>query len=379
MIPYNYALRELRRRKNRSIINIIGFIIVVATLITLVTTARAWDASTAEPLKEIGTDIILVYSAPVVPSGTGCFIVNHLFSFPFEQSSIEEIQDIEGVERVVPILMHRMGAVVLVGFDPEEKETNAILPGNIVEGRYLTSEDEKAAIVDYEYAKLNNLTIGSQISYIKGKFEIVGLANVDVANILKSHIYVNLPAGQKALPDDYTGLVNVALISINDPRDVKIISEELIKRWAGATPIAATDLASATSNILNIGEDTAWNISIIISIVAVLFIIRSQIATISERTREIGILKSIGWSKSNIINQIFIESTIQGALGGLIGCITGLCAVWYLLSTITGAVIIDPVVITFGFLIALLSSIIAGSYPAWKAAKLAPAKALRTI
>ncbi len=369
----------MRRRKHRTIVNVIGFIIVVATLVTLVSTARAWDTSTSQPLKQIGTDLILIYSAPVVPSGTGCFIANHLFSFPFEQSSMTEIQQVEGVKNAVPILMHRMGAVVFVGFDPEEKETNAILPNNIVEGRYLTSEDTNAAIVDYEYAKLNNLTIGSPINYIKGKFQIVGLANIDAANILKSHIYVNLPAGQNALPENNTGLVNVALISVYDPRDVPKVSQELIDKWAGATPIAATDLAASTSNVLKINEQTAWNISIIVAVVTVLFTIRTQVSTVSERTHEIGILKAIGWSKSNIVNQIFIESAIQTGVGGLIGCIIGVGLTGYLLGSMSGVTIADPLILAVGFLLALISGVVASAYPAWKAAKLSPTEALRAI
>lgn len=379
MIPYSYAWREMRRRKHRTIINIVGFVIIVAALVTLVMTARGWEAATAQPLKQIGTDVIFIYSAPVVPSGTGCYIANHLFSFPFEQSQVAEIQGVEGVERAVPVLMHRMGAIVFVGIDPAETETNAVLPSNVVEGRYLTPEDGAVALVDAEYARLNNLTLGSTVGYMKGKYEVVGLVNVDVANILKSHIYVNLPVGQKGLPENNTGLVNIALISVSDPRDVGKVSEALAERWIGSSPIAAPDLAATTSDVISIGETTAWNISIALAVVAALFTIRSQVAAVSERTREIGILKAIGWSRSNVVSQIFIESAVQGVIGGLVGCLIGVGLVWFFLSGISGAVIVDPLVIGVGFAVAVLSGIAAGAYPAWKAAKLTPTEALRAI
>lgn len=379
MITHVYALKELRRRKYRTATNIAGFVIVVATLVALVTTARGWEASTAEPLKEIGTDMIMIYSAPVVPSGTGCYIANHLFSFPFNQSDVVEIAKIDGVARAVPVLMHRMGAVVFTGIDPSETETNAILPCNVVEGRYLTSEDGEVALVDCEYAQLNNLTIGSSVRYMKGMYEIVGLVNVDVANILKSHIYVNLPVGQKGLPEDSTGLVNVALISVSDPRKVDSITKELTSRWLGATPIAASDLAAATSDVITIGEETAWNISIALAVVAVLFTVRSQLATVSERTREIGILKAVGWSKSDVVSQIFIESALQGAIGGLVGCAVGYGVAWYFLSTMGRSLAVDPFVLAAGFAVALISGVAAGLYPSWRAARLTPADALRTV
>ena len=136
----------------------------------------------------------MIYSAPVVPSGTGCYIANYLFTFPFNQTNIAEIAKVDGVERAVPVLMHRMGAVVFTGIDPSETETNVVLPSNVVEGRYLTPEDGAVSLVDREYARLNNLTVGSNVRYMKGMFEVVGLVDVDEANILPSHIYVNLPA-----------------------------------------------------------------------------------------------------------------------------------------------------------------------------------------
>ena len=379
MIPHVYALKELRRRKYRTATNIATFVIVVATLVTLVTTARGWETATAAPLKEVGTDLIMIYSAPVMPSGYGCYIANHLFSYPFNQTNIAKMADVNGVNHAVPILMHRMGAVVFTGIDPSQTETNAVLPHNVVEGRYLTPEDEQVALVDREYARLNNLTIGSDVTYMKGKYEAVGLVNVDAANILKSHIYVNLPACQKALPEDNTGLVNVALISVTDPRKVNEISQELVSQWPGSTPITASDLAATTSGVLTIGEETAWNISIVLAVVAILFTVRSQLATISERTREIGILKAIGWSKSNVISQIFIESALQGAIGGLVGCAIGYGFAWYFLSTMGGLLTVDPIVLAAGFGIAVLSGVAAGLYPSWRAAKLVPAEALRTV
>lgn len=379
MITHIYALKELRRRKYRAAINIASFVIVVATLVALVTTARGWETSTAEPLKEIGTDMIMIYSAPVVPSGTGCYIANHLFSFPFNQTDVAEIAEVDGVDCAVPVLMHRMGAVVFTGIDPSETETNAVLPSNVVEGRYLTPEDGAVALVDCEYAQLNNLTIGSNVRYMKGLYEIVGLVNVDAANILPSHIYVNLSVGQKGLPNDSTGLVNVALIRVSDPRKVDAISEELRNRYLGATPIAASDLAAVTSDVIAIGEKTAWNISIALAIVAALFTVRSQLATVSERTREIGILKAIGWSKFDVVSQIFIESTLQGIIGGLVGCAIGYGFAWYFLSTMGRSLAIDPFVLAAGFAIALISGVVAGLYPSWRAARLTPAEALRTV
>lgn len=385
MIPYKYAVREIRRRKYRTLSNIAGFVIAIAALITLVTAARGWEACTAEPMKAIGTDIILIYSAPIMPSQGGCFIANHLFAHPFNQTEITKIAKVAGVERVVPILMHRTSAVVFTGIDPNETDTNAVLPNAVVEGRYLSPDDGYAALVDQKYAQLNNLTVGSTVKYIRS-FEVVGIVDVGATDLIKSHIYVNLPIAQEVLPGSNKGMVNVALIRASDPRNVKVTAEALKSELLGSTIITSSDIATTAAGVINIGEANAWNISIVIIIIAILLTVKSQLGALAERTKEIGILKAIGWSNSDVVNQIVIESALQGAIGGILGCLFGSGFAWYTLYTMCGNSgeamrlgTIDPLILLIGFGVAVIGGIVAGVYPSWKAARLAPAEALRTI
>lgn len=329
---------------------------------------------------------MLIYSAPIAPTpGTGCFIAMHLFAYPFDQTYIEEMANIPGVERAVPILMHRMRAVVFTGIDPSETETNAILPSNVIDGRYLEPDDGYVALVDREYAQLNNLVLGSTVTY-KVNYEVVGIVDVGGMNILKSHIYVNLPVAQEVLPGTPKGLVDVALIRVISPGKVDLISEVLRAKWPRSTAITTSDLAATASGIISIGEETAWNISITLAVVAILFTIKSQLGTVTERTREIGILKAIGWSNVDVVNQIVIETTLQGIVGGFLGCVFGYSFSWYVLSTMGGEVggalrfvSVDPVILALGFAISIVSGVAAGLYPSWRAARLLPAEALRTI
>jgi putative ABC transport system permease protein len=105
---------------------------------------------------------------------------------------------------------------------------------------------------------------------------------------------------------------------------------------------------------------------------------------VAERTREIGILKAIGWSNSNVVSQIVAESTIQGVIGGLAGCVIGYIFASYVLSTINGKigeavnfVTVDPVLLVAGFTVALASAVFAGLFSSWRAARLVPVDAIR--
>ena len=380
-----YAIREIRKRKYRTAVNIAGFVIAISTLITLVMAARGWETCTSVPLNNIGTDIIFIYNAPVKPTSTGCYVVNHLFSYPFNQTLLTEIADVPEVECAVPILMHRLRAMVFTGIDPSEIETNAVLQSSVIAGRYLTPDDGFVALVDKEYAELNNLTLGSTVNYA-ADFEVIGIVEVSATNIMKSHIYVNLPVVQEVLPEKPIGLVNMGLIRVSSPGDVEQIAAVLEEKWPNSSTLTGSDLAETASGIIQINEDTAWNISIALAIITILFIVRSQLGNVAERTKEIGILKAIGWSNSNIVTQIVIESTIQGIIGGALGCSLGYVFASYVLSTIGGGiggalefVSIDPILLSLGFGIAILSAIITGLFSSLRAARLVPIEALRTV
>lgn len=383
MNPITYALREIRRRKYRTAVNIAGFVIAISTLITLVMAARGWESCTAIPLNSIGTDIIFFYTAPIKPVGSGCYIVNHLFSYPFNQSMLTEIENVPEVEGAVPILMHRLRAMVFTGIDPSETETNAVLPSSIIEGRYLKPDDGYVAIIDKEYAVLNNLTLGSIVNYA-ADFEVVGIVDVSATNIMKSHIYVNLPIVQEVLPEKPVGLVNMALIRTDSPDKVKQTAAALEERWPDARTVTGSDLAETAVGVIQMNENTAWIISIALAVVTILFMIKSQLGNVAERTREIGILKAIGWSNGNVVNQIVTESLIQGVIGGVLGCTLGYIFASYVLSTIGGEiggalkfVSVDPVLLTVGFGIALASGVAAGLLSSLRATRLVPVKAIR--
>jgi len=383
--PFNYTLKEIRRRKYRTIMNVLGFAIAVATLITLVMAARGWEACTTEPLNNIGTDIIYIYTAPVEPSNKGCYIVNHLFSYPFNQTLLDEIEQLPTVESAVPILMHRLRAMVFVGIDPTETVTNAVLPRDIIEGRYLTPDDGYVALVDKEYAEFNNLTLGSTVNYV-ADYEVVGIVEVSATNIMKSHIYVNLPVVQEVLPEKPIGLVNIGLIRTTSPTNVEETAAELEENWPNSSILTGSDLTETAFSIIRINEETAWSFSLALVIITVLFMVKSQLSNVAERTKEIGILKAIGWSNTNVVNQIVTESLVQATIGGLVGCGLGYLFAVYVLSTIGGEiggalnlVSVDPLLIGIGFAVALLTGITAGLFSSLRAARLTPVKAIKTI
>ena len=122
--------------------------------------------------------------------------------------------------------------------------------------------------------------------------------------------------------------------------------------------------------------------STILLAAATLFSLKSQFGSVVERTKEIGILKAMGWTDLNVTKQIFLESLLQGLIGGIVGVILGylivlLVPLFGLVSLQNLVLTVSPLILIVGLITSLSGGILAGILPAWRAAKLQPAEALR--
>jgi ABC-type antimicrobial peptide transport system permease subunit len=173
-------------------------------------------------------------------------------------------------------------------------------------------------------------------------------------------------------------------------------------------------LSSATSLITNLGT---W-LSIIVLAVAVLLSVLLTLSGVSRRTREFGTLKAIGWSNGRVVRQVAGESMVQGLIGGAVGLVLGVAGIIVInlvrptvaagaatagqggpgggmgggptggggpmLQTTQAADIVlqapfTPWVLVAAVGLAVLGGLVAGAFGGWRAARLSPAEALRSV
>ena len=133
------------------------------------------------------------------------------------------------------------------------------------------------------------------------------------------------------------------------------------------------------ADMLNMLQASTWAISLLAIVVGGLGIINTMLMSVFERTREIGVLKSVGWSKKRILSMIMGESIVLTIISGIIGSILGVLAV-FILFKLNGdnmTLIFNINIFIKAFLVALSVGILGGLYPAIKASRLSPTEALR--
>ncbi len=146
------------------------------------------------------------------------------------------------------------------------------------------------------------------------------------------------------------------------------------------TTITSINDMNSQKGIIDMINGAKWGISLLAILVGGIGIINTMIMSVFERTREIGVLKSVGWSNRRIIGMIVGESIVITIIAGLVGSIAGVLLVEGIAAT--GLLQGMTPVFTIGmfleaFLISLTVGIIGGLYPAIKASKLPPTEAIR--
>jgi ABC-type antimicrobial peptide transport system permease subunit len=290
---------------------------------------------------------------------------------------------------------------------------------SVKSGRALTSSDagKDVAVVDASYAKTKSLKVGGTVSVAGTDMTVVGVvASASDSADTAADVYIPLDVAQKlAGSGDVVSTVYVQSSSSSDASTVqasleKALPKATVSSQADLASTVSSSLASASSLVSNLG---LW-LSVIVLAVALVLAVLFTISGVSRRTREFGTLKAIGWSNGRVVGQVAGESGVQGLLGGVVGLVVGLAAVFAIdmisptISTapsfgggtggpgggpgggfaafgaqasaaITLHAPVTAWVVVAAVGLAILGGLVAGAFGGWRAARLSPAEALRSV
>jgi putative ABC transport system permease protein len=293
-------------------------------------------------------------------------------AMPLDVRYADRLKKIPGVRMVSPVGHYVQNGNTGLGFemvDAIELDTySAISKLRIVEGRAFQADDE--VIIDEFKAKRGNLRVGDRIQVFGNKMKVAGIYSPQIG----SRIKMSLGALQRALSQENKCLG--ILVKVDDG----VAPEEVARRIDAELP---NNKVVLTHDIgLNYGRQipgiqgfvrAVMGLSMVVSSLVILL---AMYTTITERTREIGILKSLGASKTYIIGVIEKEAVAISSIGVVAGLVVSLIAAFGIEQATTLRLEFHWTWILAATLIGLGAGVIGALYPAVRAANQDAVKAL---
>lgn len=378
------AFKNIKSNKLRSALTMLGLIIGIASVIVLVGIGTGATDSVTDSVQNLGTDILTVNINSTDTS--------------LEYEDTDEILEISNVEKVAPYKnisasvkrgeSSSSSASVIASNDNYLEITNS----DLERGRSISIIDiensSKVCILGNEIAStLFNLTdpIGQTIKLEGDNYTVIGLLT-EQGSSMGSNVdnMIIVPISTASYFNEDTSITNM-YVKVEDENKIDITSN-LIGNYIREKLQISSDYYSVTSqnSMLDAMDDINSTLTLLLGgiasislIVGGIGVMNVMLVSVTERTKEIGIRKSLGAQKRDILTQFLVESLVLSILGGLLGIIFGI-AIGQVAENM-GYVFTNSVSI---MLISFLSSagigIIFGIFPAYRAACLKPIDALRT-
>lgn len=282
----------------------------------------------------------------------------------------EKIAEVEGVAAVTPVLTKFLGEEFhLVNGIEKRSFQNVSRSFRIVAGQLFGDLDE--IIVDTLYSESKELGLGDQLELLGTSFRVCGIFEAGVG------ARVMMPLQTLQSLNGTPGKATMFFVRATDETTDLVVAERLKERFKGYKITRTADLPNLMTSTTPIVKPFVTAMVALSALISFLMILLAMYSTIMERTREIGILKSLGASKGFIIILILKESLVICGIG--VGA--GFLLTWLTIHVIVSAAPNLPVDISGSWrlaaaLMAILGGMLGALYPALKAARLDPIKAL---
>ncbi len=341
-----YVWSELVHRPQRSIVAIISIALGVALYLSLQAYAEGYQNAARTPLTEIGADLVVQREGDIPDAFEG--IVFPHSTAPIGEEEVAALREVEGVEEVGEALFfwsfESDPFLVGLGIDPEESFGPGRLRTAIREGRFLEAGDTGVAVADSSYADQYQLQIGDTVQISGEAFQLVGLADTSrVGNVANANLYLPIadvnrmvhaaPQVQSVytLDEQVTNLLFVKADSAQASLVADNLKQLLGERSLVTTPQSFEDVFGTTFQLI---DRFGLLVGFSCLFLALLGLLRVVVGGLTERRRDVGIMRAVGWRKREIVRQISRESLVLVAVGWSIGVIAAI-GIAYVLSYFT--------------------------------------------
>ena len=219
----------------------------------------------------------------------------------------------------------------VTGVDPDADAVGPLTTAEVADGRTLEAGDKNVAVLDATYAEQQELAVGDTITTGGKDLKIVGTVASSTGDGVATASDVYLPLATAQTLADLADQVTDVYVQVDSAENVDTVAAAIESELPDASVSTQSDLAEGVTGSLStasslIGTLGTW-LSVIVLAAAFGLAILFTVSGVNRRTRELGTLKAIGWSKGRVVGQVAGESVVQGLIGGVAGLALGAVAV----------------------------------------------------
>ncbi len=404
------SFEGLGERKFRFALNLLGIMIGCAAVTGLISLTQGMNNEITSQMGILGTSTITVIPGArmsrvmdsaqeggmmMPPSGGG---IGMGTTSELDWRDVDQLKMIHGIDLVDPGVSGGQGIYIRKGATfsvSAEGITDTYFEINeadeILEGRELTRSDKAVVIIGYSLAypfegDEQYLDVGDRIKLTSEvnkeektiSLRIVGILEESGGSFGSGDKSFLIPLRTYEQFFETGGEYTTIQVKVEDPETIDQISDEIKEKLEDVSVITSEAAMSMVDSIIGTVEAVLGGIAGISLLVAGVGIINTMTVSVMERTREIGTLKAIGARSSDVLLLFLTEAVMTGIAGGTLGAVFG-----FILSTVVGEYVgvVAEISLNLGvitLLFAVITCVVSGIYPAWRAAQLHPVDALRS-
>ena len=383
-------LRDIFRRKARSILTITGISIGVLALVVL--------GAVAENQNVYVEKLVGYYSGviTVIEKNDANFVGMASGNRPLSTSMRDDLEAYPGVRAAYPdaatLLDEDYVSVIppmVMGVAPGMMKDYVSV--TMREGRMLYGDERGEVMLGVDLATNREAKVGDNFDIRGRQFTVAGIMDRTFVNLIDSAAYVSLKDAQNiyysTLPAAFRANVKAEdlavqySVHVEKGVDPDRLAEQLERDFNGIKATGPAEMMKTVSGLVNLINAVIVSVAALALIVCVLSIINTMMMAVGERTREIGIKRALGASRWRVARDVLAESSVMGLLGGVLGLTVGAVLAVALNSAMVAATGTSALLMTFrlavtAIVFAVLLGLIGGLWPARHASKLDPATAL---
>ncbi|MFA5796420.1 MAG: ABC transporter permease [Candidatus Woesearchaeota archaeon] len=405
-----HAFSMVLHSKLRSWLTILGIVIGVASVIAIISIGEGMQQSLNNRLSGLGGDILTVTAG--FSRGGSMLQQHHGGAGGGPQTSMDQateekiilgrtdlqalkgIPDIELIDvkisgQVEVSYLGKSGTVSLTGVD--QKVWSKITTLKIKEGRMLDSADQNVVVIGGRLAKSyfsQPISINKMITIENSAFRVVGILD-DESN----GIYMPIQMAYQIVDNKENEVYDSIIIKIRNEEDLDNVIEKIEQKLMNVRHVTPTTKDFSVSSTKQMMEARAQTMSAVntflVAIAAISLLVgavgiaNTMFTSVLEKTKEIGIMKSIGAKNKDIMMIFLLNAAFIGLIGGIIGVFFGIMLSGIMplflgdYSLLTGGTLVSTNSIMMALSVSIIVGILAGVIPAYQASKLKPVDALR--